>query len=253
MTRPARARALLAQLPTRWDRVAGRHVRSLHAGPSDGPDLVVVPGLGALGYLAPTVAACAAWARVRLLDVPGFGSSVTAQRPAALADVAELVTAWLRQVPDRPVLLFGHSTGAQAALHAAVAVPDQVRALALAGVTFAPSARSPAGFVRALVRTARAEPVGLVPAVLPEYVRGAVRVPQLLLSGLRDRPEDVVGQWRRPLLVLRGEHDEGCTAPWAAALAAAVPAGRVLTLPGAHNVPYTSPDLVSAALRTLVD
>lgn len=247
------ARALLAQLPTRWDRVAGRPVRTLLAGPADGPDLVVVPGLGALGYLAPTVAACAAWARVTLLDLPGFGSCVTARRPAALADVTELLTAWLREVPDRPVLLLGHSTGAQAALHAAVAVPEQVRALALAGVTFAPTSRSPAGFARALVRTARAEPLGLVPAVLPEYVRGALRIPQLLLSGLRDRPEDLVGRWRGPLLVLRGEHDEGCTAPWAGALAAAVPDGRVITLPGAHNVPYTAPDLVSAALRTLVD
>lgn len=95
-----------------WHRAAGRPVGSLVLGRSRAaPDLVVVPGLGALGYLLPALRACATWTRVHLLDLPGFGRRCTAQSPAELADVAATAAAWLQLVPDRPVVLVGHSTG----------------------------------------------------------------------------------------------------------------------------------------------
>lgn len=66
-------------LAVRWTLADGRPVRSLSAGVrQDRPELVLVPGLGALGYVVPTVHACASWTRVHLL-------SLAPDRPAALA------------------------------------------------------------------------------------------------------------------------------------------------------------------------
>ena len=84
-------------LDVRWHLAGTRPVRSLVTGRSvDGvPELVVVPGLGALGYLLPLVRACAGWTRVTLLDLPGFGHPTTARLPADLASVAATLAVWL--------------------------------------------------------------------------------------------------------------------------------------------------------------
>ncbi len=226
----------------RWHLVDGRPVRSLVAGVGT-RELVVVPGLGALGYLVPLVRACAAWARVHLLDLPGFGARTTARLPADLAATSAALGAWLEQVPDAPVVLLGHSTGAQAALHAARAQPERVRRLVLAGATFPPQARRPAPLLRRVLATLPSEQPGELPAVLPYYARGRGRVLDLLRSSLAEAPSS---EGLAPPVVLRGEHDRLCPPAWADHLAAG---GPVVELPGGHNAVWTSPDLASAALR----
>jgi pimeloyl-ACP methyl ester carboxylesterase len=223
-------------------------VRSLSAGAvrPDAPELVLVPGLGALGYLVPLVRACAWWTRVHLLDLPGFGSPLTAPLPADLGTVAHLVTGWLAEVPAAPVVLLGHSTGAQAVLRAA---HDRVALLVLAGATFPPPARRGGKLLARVARTLPHEQLGQLPAVLPYYRRGARRLPSLLGSGLRDAPEQAVAGVVPPVLVVRGQDDHLCDAGWATALATLAPQARLVTLPGAHNAPYTWPALTSQVLR----
>lgn len=230
-----------------WHHVAGRPVRSLVRGDQRAgvPELVVVPGLGALGYLLPTVRVCASWTRVHLLDVPGFGQPRTAGQPADLDAVGRTVAAWLTEVPHRPVLLLGHSTGAQAALRAALAAPSAVHALALGGATFSPDARRVPRLLQQVLRTLPHEQAGELPAVLPCYLRGRRRLPELLRTALADRPEDAVLRLADRPVVLRGRYDHLCPPEWAARL------GEVQELPGAHNVPYTHPEQVSQALRRL--
>jgi pimeloyl-ACP methyl ester carboxylesterase len=248
-------RAEQAGLREHWQDVAGRPVRSLRCGElRDGvPELVLVAGLGALGYVLPTVRACASWTRVTLLDLPGFGSPRTAGLPADLASVAAAAVGWLGQVPTGPVVLLGHSTGAQVVLRAAVDRPEAVRLLVLGGAVFDPVARRPSVLVRRVLETVVHERPGELPAVLPYYLRGARGLPALLSSALADRPEDRVAAVRSPVLVLRGEHDALCPADWARSLAAGCQDGRALQLPGAHNVPYTHPELLSAVLAEAVE
>ena len=226
-----------------WHLVDGRPVRSLVTG--SGPvELVVVPGLGALGYLVPLVRACAGWARVHLLDLPGFGARTTARLPADLPAVSAALAAWLEQVPDAPVVLLGHSTGAQAALHAARAVP--VRRLVLAGATFPPQARRPVPLVGRVLATLPSEQPGELPAVLPYYARGRGRVLDLLRSSLGEAPSSA---GLDAPAVVRGEHDHLCPPAWAQELARG---GPVVELPGGHNAVWTSPQLASAAVREAV-
>lgn len=231
--------------------VGGRPVRSLVLGDArrSVPQVVVVPGLGALGYLMPMVSACAQWTQVHLLDLPGFGDRRTARLPAGLGDVARAVSGWLAQAPAAPVLLLGHSTGAQAALRAADARPDSVARLVLAGLTFPPQARRLLPVAGRVLRTLPYERPGELPAVLPEYLRGAPRLPSLIRTALTDRPEELAPRVRSPLLVVRGRHDHLCPQQWAGAIAAAAPDGRVQVVPGGHNTPYTHPDVMAAVVR----
>jgi pimeloyl-ACP methyl ester carboxylesterase len=228
--------------------VAGRPVRSLVEGRARPgvPELVLVPGLGALGYLRPTVRACAAATRVHLLDLPGFGSRSTARLPSGLDDVARTAAGWLQQVPERPVLLVGHSTGAQAALRAALLQPQEVAGLVLSGVTFPPAARRVLPLVARTARTLLHEHPRELLAVLPEYLRGRRRLLQLLWTALADRPEDLVGGLAVAPLVVRGRHDRLCDQEWARRLAGAG-GGRVVVVPGAHNGVTTHPLETAAA------
>ena len=211
--------------------------------PDPVPELVVVPGLGALGYLVPLVRACGQWTRVSLLDLPGFGDRLTARLPADLAAVSATLAAWLDQVPDAPVVLLGHSTGAQVALHAARRRPDRVRRLVLAGATFPPQARRWAPLVGRVLATLPSEQAGELPAVLPYYARGRGRVLDLLRSCMAEAPSS---RGLDPPVVLRGEHDRLSPPGWATHLAAG---GPVVELPGGHNTVWTSPGPASDALR----
>jgi pimeloyl-ACP methyl ester carboxylesterase len=235
----------------RWDDVDGRRVRSLRAGRGDAgePPVVLVPGLGALGYLIDTLHGCSAWTRTALLDVPGFGHHRPRPCAPVLPDVTALTARWLRLVIGRPAVLFGHSTGAQVALHIASAVPELVTALVLAGPTFPPALRTAGPLARAVPRDLRYESPGLVPANLPYFVRGGpISLARFLRSAQHDRPEDLIASVRCPVTVVRGQHDAFCPAAWAGELAASALNGQLVTVPGAHTFPHGRGGLTAAVV-----
>lgn len=249
-----RTRPLTRVLDEHWLSLPDRSVRSLRAGvPRAGaPPLVLVPGLGALGYLVPLVLACAAWTRVHLLDVPGFGQRRTARSTATLAAVSDAVAGWIEASFDRPVLLMGHSTGAQAALRATTATPDRVGALVLGGPTFPPSARRVMGLAGSVLRTLPAEHPAMLPAAAPEYLRGRQRLLQMLRDAMADAPERRIPDVDHPLLVISGQRDAIAPPSWGAQLAADAARGRCELLSAGHNFPFTHPVTTSLLGRRAV-
>ncbi|MCG8922623.1 alpha/beta fold hydrolase [Lentzea sp. CC55] len=225
----------------RWDRVGGREFRSLRAGRrhGDAPDVVLVPGLGALGYLVDTLDACGGRTTAHLLDVPGFGHRAARVCPAGIDAVAGAVRGWIDEVPRAPVVLVGHSTGAQAALHVAAARPDLVRSLVLLGPTFPPEQRGVKELVRAFVRNFLHESPALVPATVPDYLRGGpAEITRFIRSAQHDAPEDVITEVHCPVLLARGEHDAFAPQPWVDRLAAAARDARSEVVGGAHTFPF---------------
>lgn len=239
------------RLTERWDDVVGRRVRSLAAGGQHPPErpVVLVPGLGALGYLRDTLAGCGAWARSFLLDVPGFGHRPPRPCAPELPAITELVTAWLEAVAGTPVVLAGHSTGAQVALRVAAARPDLVRALVLMGPTFPPRLRTPRGLLVPYLRTTSHEPGGLLPVTLPYYLMGGPRdLARFVRSAQRDEPERHIAAVTCPVLVVRGARDTFSPAGWADRLAGTAKNGRAVTVPGAHAFPYQRGGLTAALI-----
>jgi pimeloyl-ACP methyl ester carboxylesterase len=233
--------------------VAGRPVRVLIAGtPTHLPEVVLLPGLGAPGYLAPWVRQMATWTRATVLDLPGWRwGRATSCRPT-VAGVGAAAAGWLTEQDRRDVVLLGHSTGAQAAIRTALLVPDRLVGVVLAGPTFDPAARTIPTLLRRGASTLMHERPGEVPAVLPSYLHsGGYGVLRMLLDGLRDRPEDVAGQLRVPVLTVTGERDGFAPPAWAHHLAS-VTAGRCIVLPGAHNACFPFHVQADTALREAV-
>jgi pimeloyl-ACP methyl ester carboxylesterase len=204
-----------------------------------------------MGYMVDLLHACAAWTEAALLDLPGYGNPVTSDCAADLDSLTPVAAGCLGTPGDAPVLLVGHSTGAQLALRAAVAAPERVAGLVLIGITFDPPVREHWPRLVPRLRTYLHERPRELVVTVPDFVRGGARVTQYLASALRDRPEDLVGQVRCPVLVLRGRRDALSPVPWARRLAQGCVDGEARTLPGSHNVPYTHPGAVALQLGAL--
>nr|WP_231134971.1 alpha/beta hydrolase [Motilibacter deserti] len=214
--------------------------------------VVLLPGLGALGYLLPTVRAVASLGgRCVLLDLPGFGSRRPRPCPPTVEGIASATAQLLRARPGAGrLVLAGHSTGAQAALHAALLLQEDAApaALVLAGPTVAPGQRSLLRLAaRAPLAYRRDSPRELV--VAPDYVRGGRAVLELVRSAVADRPEEAIARLRVPVTLTAGRHDAFAPAWWRRELVrAAGPRARDVELPGSHNNPWTRPWELAAVL-----
>ncbi|MGV9251158.1 alpha/beta fold hydrolase [Streptomyces sp. NPDC003697] len=215
-----------------------------------GRTVVLVPGLGAPGYLLRAARECARHSPVRLLDVPGFADPDGPACPATLGALALTVARWLAAAPDGPVVLAGHSTGAQVALHAAAQVPHRVDALVLLAPTFPPRLRRALPLAAAFARTAVHENPAVLPALLPHYAgAGAGRLVRYIRSAQADRPEDVLPSVTCPVVVAGGRHDALCPPAWLHHLARRAPRGRLVVTSGAHAFPHWYPTATAALLR----
>ena len=231
------------------DRVDGRPVQVLTTAPDDAtaPDVVLLPGLGIPQYLVPLVRTLADRGLTStILDLPGLGGPGPRASGPSVSEVAQVAAAWLRNrcaAAPRPVLLVGHSTGAQSALAAAVQLPDDgpVASLVLAGPTVAPEQRNLLRLVAAAPTAYRRDSPKQLFA-LQELAQRAPDVLRMLASGIRDTPEETIGRLRLPVVLTAGRADTFAPSSWLAALAAAAvqaPSARVVRLPGSHNNPYT--------------
>ncbi len=239
--------------------VAGTSVRTLSSGSPLGGgswlgsgDVVVVPGMGAPGYLAPLARETATWTRITLLDLPGWRKGKARSSAPSLAGVARTTADWLAATDRSGVVLVGHSTGAQSVLRTALQVPDRVAAVVLAGPTFDPPARSVPTLLRRVGATILQEPPSEALAVGPSYLRsGGMSLLRFVRSALDDRPEDLIAHLTVPVLVLTGRRDRLAPPAWAGTLAHL--AGAVcVVIPGAHNAPFAHPQIADAALRGFV-
>lgn len=248
----------------RRTRVGSVVVRSLRHRPrgsrgvADGL-VVVLPGLGLVGYTLPTAAAVAAeGVECAVLDVPGFGSAQPRTAEPELFSIASVAAEWvLRTAPDRPVVVLGHSTGAQAALWTALTLQSHRRALALvmAGPTFCPEHRRLPRLLAATPFAYRSDSPAEID--LREVARARLDLVRLIRSGLRDTPERNVRELAAPLTVVAGVHDAYAPRAWLAQLTgAAGRSARVRTavLGGSHNNLYTHPaEVAGTALLALDD
>ncbi|MHA3703663.1 alpha/beta fold hydrolase [Jatrophihabitans sp. YIM 134969] len=210
-----------------------------------------VPGLGAPRYLLPWARVTASWTAAHVLDLPGWRWGRARSSSPTLDGVADATVRWVETHTSRPVVLVGHSTGAQAALRAASRAPDLFVGVVLAGPTFDPGVRSLRAVAAAAARTVPRERPGELPGVLPSYLHSGGRpLVRFLRDALADRPEELVGEVRPPLVFLTGEHDGFAPPRWAAHLAYRAGAPHVV-LPGAHNCHYPHPRAADAVLAAM--
>ncbi|MEA2324424.1 MAG: 2-succinyl-6-hydroxy-2,4-cyclohexadiene-carboxylate synthase [Solirubrobacteraceae bacterium] len=209
--------------------------------------------------------------RPMALDLRGHGDARDA-RPVTFADAAADVAA---AAPERFVLC-GYSLGGRIALHVALAEPERVSRLVLVASTAGiedPAQRGDrrvadeqlaadieqgtieefaerwmlqplfAGTPAAAARHWRDDLLRNDPVALAAVLRG---VGAGAMAPLWDR----LGELRMPTTIIAGERDGRYTAI-GRRLAAAIPSGRLLVVPGAgHGLPREAPQAVSAAIAS---
>jgi pimeloyl-ACP methyl ester carboxylesterase len=250
-----------------------------HTRTGSGPPLVLVHGLGARREMwEPLVPALAARHEVVAVDMPGFGESppLTGPEPPSPDTLAAALAAWLAGAGlDRPHVV-GNSLGGWVALE-----------LACAGVASAVTAISPGGFANERenafshrsLRFARAATRLLRPALpaltstaagrtalAAQYFAKPWRVPApamlAIMRGYADAPafgaalREIVPHGFRgevppgvPVTIAWGTRDWLLIPRQARRAARAVPAARVVELPGCGHVPcWDDPELVTGTI-----
>lgn len=243
----------------RWDQVGGlrMHARTLAecpraAGAEPLPKVVLVHGLGISSrYMVPMLRRLAGDHHVWAPDLPGIGHSARPPRPLSLAQLADVLVAWMDVVGlDRPALL-GHSLGCQVAGHLADRHPRRVSALVLASPSRDPQARWPWQHAWRLIADAPREAPELLPIAVTDYLRAG---PRRMWRTLREAMDtDAAARLSRidhPTLVVRGERDPIVSGQWAVAITRLLHAGTLVTLPGApHAVNYTTASDLADVVR----
>lgn len=216
------------------------------------PDFVLLHGLGVSSrYFVPLAEELAAFGRVFVFDLPGFGGVPHPSDPMTIEDFAATVRVALAEFGvERPVLV-GHSMGAQVAVELVVQAPEHGGAVVLVGPIVCPDQRQRRTVLRAFLRSVAHERVPAALRSVQGYVRAAPRWVVEVFPAMMQYPiETKVAGLRGRVAILRGAQDRLCPDHWADRLAAAASGAQVqvATVEGAaHQVVVDHARVVVAA------
>lgn len=213
----------------------GEDVVVIHdSGRPDGPDYVLVHGLGmAHDYWVELARVLEANGRVHALDLPGFGDAPEPREPLSMPAAGEMLAELLAAEGLAGAVLVGHSTGAQVAAETAARHPELVGRLVLIAPTVNPRERTLAKqMMRFLQDIALVHPKALWYGIRLYAKAGPRWYAANLRPMLEHRIELVLPGITAPTLVVRGEHDRVVPREWAEEVARLVPDGRYAEVPG---------------------
>lgn len=170
-------------------------------------------------------------AEVIAIDLPGYGEAPEPRRVLTMERTADLIAAYLRGHADGPVIVIGHSMGAQIALELGARHPSAVSALVLVGPTVDPDARSGLRQLSRLLRDIAGESPKVIARGAREYVRAGPKLLTKFRAMLVHRPEDVLPAVSARTLVLRGENDLVAPRAWCERIVASMPDARLEEVP----------------------
>jgi pimeloyl-ACP methyl ester carboxylesterase len=230
-------------------------LRTWHEMRGDGRPVALLHGAfaGAASWSAQAPALADAGYRVHLPERRGHAHTPDVPGPLTYLVMADDTVAYLEAVVGGPAHLVGWSDGAVVALLVAQRRPDLVDRLVLIGQYYNAAGRVTGGLVDQLTAAgdqamgylrAGYDPVSPdgpehFPVVFTKTMRMLATEPELDLASL--------ATVAAPTLVLQGDRDE-VTLEHGAAVAAALPHGRLAVLPGTHALPVENPAVVNALL-----
>lgn len=234
------------------------------AGPTDGPLVVLLHGLGGsrIAWQPQLCALATAGFRAAAWDMPGYGASAPPDEWTFTA-LARAAAEWIEQLGG-PADVVGLSMGGMVAQHLALDHPSVVRKLVL--VDTSPAFGFDGTTSAEAWTSARLAPLaaGQTPAEIASDVLRSIMGPgargleaavaamaritsEALANAVRclpthDRRADLV-HIAVPTLVVVGEHDAETPPAYAQALAAAIPGAHLAVVPGAgHLTPTEQPE-----------
>ena len=221
-----------------------------------GPPVVLLHGAfaGASSWAAQAPVLARAGYRVHVPERRGHAHTRDVEGPLSYGVMADDTVAYLDRVVGGPAHLVGWSDGAVVGLLVALRRPDLVDRLVLIGQYYNSSGKVPGGltdqlgaggdqvmgFLRGEYDQVSPDGSGHFPVVYEKTLRMLATEPELELASLATVTS--------PALVLQGDRDE-VTLEHGAAVAAALPSGRLAVLPGTHALPVEAPEVVNTLLE----
>ncbi len=197
------------------------------------PTFVLVHGIGmGRGVFGDLIDHLDDAAEVIAIDLPGYGDAPEPERILTMERTADLVAAYLRAHSRTPVVLVGHSMGAQIVLEVAVRHPATVERIALLGPSTDPAARSAPAQLWRLLRDIIVESPTVIVRGGREYLRAGPHLRAKLRAMLVHRPEDVLHRVTVPALVIRGENDVVAPRAWCETIVRGIPDARLAEIAG---------------------
>ena len=221
----------------------------------EGEPIVLLHGAfaGASSWVAQAPALARAGYKVHVPERRGHAHTPDVEGPLTYGVMADDTVAYLDTVVGGPARLVGWSDGAVVALLVAQRRPDLVDRLVLIGQHYNSSGKVTGGLTDRLAGGGdqfmgflrgeydRVSPDGPehFPVVYAKTLRMIATEPEIELASLT--------AVEAPTLVLQGDRDE-VTLEHGAAVATALPRGRLAVLPGTHLLPVENPEVVNALL-----
>jgi pimeloyl-ACP methyl ester carboxylesterase len=243
-------------LPVRRNtRIGDARIHSVHAGAGD--PVVLLHGLsGSHNWWRYTIPALARRYSVHVPELVGFGRSRAAGSLPGIAEMAELMTAWVAELGlERPHLV-GHSMGGQTAIHMVAAGLD-VRSLTLVCASGLPrelGVRAAARFVSGTLPPRRWGAMEFLPTMAIDALRtGPRRLLRASWNILSDDVTPLLPKVRCPVLVIWGAYDPLVPLEHGEAYARALNARLVVIADAAHNVMADRPSEFNPVLVDFLD
>lgn len=219
------------------------------------PVLVLVHGLVvSSGLVVPTAERLADHFHVLAPDLPGYGRS-EGGGPVSVPGLGAGLLDWAAAAGLRRARWLGTSFGCQVLTEAALRRPRLFERIVLVGPTVDPTARTVPRLVNRWRQESWTQSAALRRLLVREYARAGIRrAVATVQAALRDRPEDRLAHLDMPALVVRGTDDPIITPAWAREVARRLPAGRLVTVPGApHAMTFDAPDALLRAARPFLE
>jgi 2-hydroxy-6-oxonona-2,4-dienedioate hydrolase len=229
-----------------WRTIDGVRIHALVSG--EGQPVVLVHGYGLSGaYMLPLARELGGSCTTYAPDLPGQGKSDTPREALAISALADLLGDWIDAVGlGRPAVV-ANSFGCQIVTDLAVRRPASVGPLVLIGPTIDPTQRRGRRQLAAALRDSAREPFSLLAIAARDNAQTGIG--NLLATArlaLRDRIEERLPALTQPAVVVWGDKDGFVSRAWAERVAALLPRGRLVVVPGEpHAVHYTRPVLVA--------
>jgi 2-hydroxy-6-oxonona-2,4-dienedioate hydrolase len=247
-------RGAAVRLGSRYRRVGGVRLHERYFENEATPVVVLVHGIGVSSrYFLPTAGRLAERCAVYAPDLPGFGLSGPLGVRPTVRRLADALETWLDAAGlEMPHALVANSFGCQVVADFAARRPERIPRLVLVGPTIDRQARSLGRQAARLALDSVREPVGLLLLETVDYVQHIRKSGvAAFVEMVRDPVERNLSHVSAPTLVVRGDRDPIVPRTWAEEVAATLPRGRLVEVPGAaHAVNYNAPD---ALTRLILD
>lgn len=234
--------------------VGGHSVRLHESGAAEGSGALtylLVHGIGmSHRYLSPLHDALPDDAHIVSIDLPGFGGLPKPKDDLDVPAMGGLIGELMAVLGITRCVLIGHSMGVQWAIEAARSQPARVECVVLIGPVVDDRHRSLGAQSRALAVDTLGESPAANAVVFTDYLRCGI--PWYLTQArhmVAYPTEDGILGVSAPVLIVRGSDDPVAGPEWCRRLRSLASDGSLVELKGQHNVQYSAPDDVAAAIE----